>query len=103
MKTKKIPQTPAPPKAVPANNSAVGFPIPQGAIPLCTIFAVPEGDHEKIGIILNEKLDPGQIKFALEHAVNIANERMKLVQNSQFQQNPQVQPKPPKFTDLLQE
>lgn len=81
-----------------------GFQIPPGAAPLCLIFTVREGEQEKIGIIINEQTDPLQVKFALDNAVKIADDRLKQFTSAgQMAGMPQQQQRHPKLTELLWE
>ena len=78
-----------------------GFQLPPGAVPLSLIFAVREGENEKIGIIINEHAPHEALLNALSNAVKVVQERM---QNAPVQQtgSPQ-QPRHPKLTEILME
>jgi len=103
MKKQKIQKPQSPPTM---GGNPPGFQIPPGSIPLCFIFAVREGEQERIGIIMNEQVNPMQIKFALDNANKIVEERLKQLAQQGGTPQPGEQPpqqRHPKLTELLWE
>lgn len=87
----------------PLTPAQQGFQMPPGAVPLCMIFVVKEGANDKIGIIINENADPNQVKFALDNAIKIANDRQQGKGPATSSDTPGQPQRHPTLTELLME